>query len=100
VPLIAKELRIERDTFPFRLPKELATQIGLYARFLDSSRDYVVTRIIEYVIGRDREFAVWLREHGGDAAQAPASTDGVRRHAGRPRTAPVTQEADHVPAHR
>jgi hypothetical protein len=100
VPLIAKELRIERETFPFRLPKELAAKIGLYARFLDSSRDYVVTRIIEYVIGRDREFAAWLKEHGGDAAQAPASTDAVKRHAGRPRTAPTTQEADHAPAHR
>jgi hypothetical protein len=103
VPLIAKELRIERETLPFRLPKELATKVSLYARFIDSSRDYVVVRILEYVIGRDREFAAWLKEHGPDAAQALASTDAVRRHAGRPRTTTAQTtagEADHVPAHR
>jgi len=47
--LMAKELKIERETLPLRLPKELAAKIGLYARFTAFSRDYVVTRILEYV---------------------------------------------------
>jgi hypothetical protein len=113
--LIEKELKIERETLPFRLPKDLATKVGLYARFLDSSRDYVVTRILEYVIGRDREFAAWLKNNAADGAQAPASIDTARRHAGRPRTVAVqtssgaaaiksfrtpTEEAHDVPAHR
>ncbi len=84
--LITKELKVERETVPFRLPKDVAARVALYARFIDSSRDYVVTQILRYVIDRDRDFAAWLKEHSGDEAPASASGDPVVRRAGRPRT--------------
>ena len=101
--LIAKELKIERETFPFRLPKELAAKIGLYAQFLESSRDYVVTQVLQYVIDRDREFAAWLTEHDGVNLAAGSAPRGR----GRPRTktqpvngAAAAEEAGHAQAHR
>jgi hypothetical protein len=101
--LIAKELKIERETVPFRLPKELAVRIGLYAQFIESSRDYVVTQVLQYVIDRDREFARWLEEHGETNIEAGSAPRGR----GRPRTKtqPVSigaaaGEAAHVAAHR
>ena len=105
--LIAKELKIERETVPFRLPKELAAKIGLYAQFLESSRDYVVTQVLQYVIGRDREFAAWLNEHGTGKLQSVDSAESGTRGRGRPRTrvqpasgAAAPEEAGHAPAHR
>jgi hypothetical protein len=101
--LIQPELKIERETVPFRIPKELAARVSLYAQFLDSGRDYVVTQILHYVVDRDREFAAWLQEHAADSAHAVSSADVLKRRAGRPRTktAPAApEEAAHVPTHR
>jgi len=105
--LIAKELKIERETVPLRLPKELAVKIGLYAQFIESSRDYVVTQVLQYVIDRDREFAAWLKEHGAANIQSLESSESGTRGRGRPRTrtqpasvAVAAQEAGHAPAHR
>lgn len=100
--LIARELKVERETVPFRLPKELAVKVGLYAQFLESGRDYVVTQVLHYVIDRDREFAAWLSEHGA-AVPEPASAPRGR---GRPRTKTpplngnVAEGTIHVAAHR
>ena len=104
MPLIQPELKIERETVPFRIPKELAAKLGLYARFLDSGRDYVVTQILHFVVDRDREFATWLREHADDAAQTVSSAEVLKRHAGRPRTKTAQvapeKEAAHVSTNR
>ncbi len=61
MPLIQKEVKVERESVPFRLPKELAARVALYAEFVESSRDYVVTQILQYVMSRDREFAAWCK---------------------------------------
>ncbi len=79
--LIAKGLKIEWETLPFRLPKELAAKAGLHARTTAFSRDYVVTQILQ-VIARDRGLAVWLEQRGVDQAHALASTDSVDRPPG------------------
>jgi hypothetical protein len=89
--LIQPELKIERETVPFRIPKELAARVSLYAQFLDSGRDYVVTQILHYVVDLDREFAAWLQEHAADGAREVSSADVLKRRAGRPLILTVIQ---------
>ncbi len=115
MPLIQKEVKIERESVPFRLPKELAAKIALYANFIESSRDYVVSEILQYVIGRDREFAAWCKQHETDIPGTSELSDPASKGRGRPRgkSAPQAtaksvfgitnsqpQEAAHVPQNR
>ena len=57
-----------------------------YATFIDEDPDYVVNQLIETVLGRDRDFQAWRRDHPGSHVQE------VRRP--RARTLPRATAAD------
>jgi hypothetical protein len=49
-----------------------------YARFIGDTADYVLNRLIETTIAKDREFVTWRAEQPADAAPTPNGRD----HAG------------------
>ena len=58
--LIKKEVKVERKKVEVKLPAELVYRLDEYSQFLDSSRDHVVARALEYVMEKDREFVSHL----------------------------------------
>ncbi len=56
MPLIKKQEKKVFKTMAFRIEEEVADQMSAYAKYLDSSRDYVVNQALRYIIDRDKEF--------------------------------------------
>ena len=54
--LISKEKKEVLKPVTIKLEEGLATRLDAYARYLESSRDYVIAEILKYVIDRDKEF--------------------------------------------
>ncbi len=57
MPLIQKEKKEVFKTIPIKFEESLAERILAYANFLESSKDYVVSEAIRYIIDRDKDFA-------------------------------------------
>ena len=60
MPLIQKQKREVKRPITIKLEETLAERLTCYARFLESSRDHVVSNILQYVMTRDRDFAAYL----------------------------------------
>ena len=56
MPLIKKQDKKVFKTMAFRIEEDVADQMSAYAKYLDSSRDYVVNEALRYIIDRDKEF--------------------------------------------
>ena len=66
-----------------KVPEAIATLLKVYAEFLDSSQEHVVTETLRLAFRKDREFHAWLvtthpEIHLG-AADAPASATDQER---------------------
>lgn len=64
MPLIQKQKREAKRPVTIKLEESLADRLVSYARFLDSSRDHVVSGILQYVMDRDKDFAAYLAANG------------------------------------
>jgi hypothetical protein len=53
-----------------------------YGRFLESSRDYIISAALDLVFRKDKAFAAWLEteESTGDAERSTATTDRTSVH--------------------
>jgi hypothetical protein len=71
MPLIQKQQREVRRPITIKLEESLAERLNSYARFLDSSRDFVIGSIVKYVMDRDKDFAAYL------AAKPDSGTEPV-----------------------
>jgi hypothetical protein len=76
MPLIPKQKREVRRPITIKLEESLAERLNSYARFLDSSRDFVIGSIVKYVMDRDKDFAAYLaaKPDSGSEAETAAKT--------------------------
>lgn len=64
MPLIPKQKREVKRPITIKLEETLADRLNWYAAFLESSRDHVVSGILQYVMDRDKDFAAYLAANG------------------------------------
>jgi len=62
---IPKQTKHTRERLETKLERTLVQQFERYCQYLDSDRDYVLSRILQVVFKKDKGFAEWL------AAQEP-----------------------------
>jgi hypothetical protein len=69
--------RVESVQHACRLQAPNRDALVLYARFIGESIDYVLNRLIETTLVRDRDFVAWRAEHPQEVV-----TTASRRHVG------------------
>ena len=67
---IPKQVKQTRERIEAKLDRELVQQLGLYCQYLDSDRDYVLSKMLEIVFQKDKGFADWLRQQPAEATVA------------------------------
>ena len=74
---IPKQPKRERDQISIKLDRDLLRRLEIYGRFLDSSRDYIISAALELVFRKDKAFAAWLetQESAGNMEGPTATTD-------------------------
>jgi len=79
---IPKQPKRERDQIAIKLDRDLLRKLELYGRFLESSRDYIISSALELVFRKDKAFAAWLEteDSEADAERSTATTDRTSGH--------------------
>jgi hypothetical protein len=69
MPIIkARTNRVRSVKHYCRLDEPNRDTLVLYARFIDDSENYVLNRLIETTLAKDREFLAWRAEQTADVA--------------------------------
>jgi hypothetical protein len=71
---IPKQPKHTRERLEAKLDARLIRQLEQYCQYLESDRDYVLSRVLELVFRKDKGFADWL---GKSAPAAPATTTSI-----------------------
>jgi len=72
MPLIkARAHRVDVVHHGARLLETNRDTLRRYATFIKETPDYVLNRLIETTIAKDREFLTWLAEHPGETVAEP-----------------------------
>ena len=66
-----------------RFDRETNETLCAYAQFIGESTEYVLTQVIDTVLGRDKEFLTWRAQHPESCVAR--HQDPVHRHAARGR---------------
>jgi hypothetical protein len=77
MPLIEKEfVPPKKEQCKVRLDPDVMDLLESYCRFMESSQNYVLERLLRYGFNRDRDFQVWLQKN-----RTTAGEDEDRAHA-------------------
>ncbi len=68
---IPKQPKREREQITIKLEKDLLRKLEQYGRYLESSRDYIISAALELIFRRDKAFATWLQDHGDVQCETP-----------------------------
>lgn len=60
--VIPKQPKREREQITIKLDKDLLRKLEQYGRYLESSRDYIISAALELIFRRDKSFADWLQK--------------------------------------
>jgi hypothetical protein len=66
-----------------RFDRETNETLCAYAQFIGESTEYVLTQVIDTVLGRDKEFLTWRAEHTESYAPAPLPRRAPERRGGK-----------------
>ena len=81
MPIIkARPNRVQSVQYACRLQEPNRDALVLYARFIGESVHYVLNRLIETTLAKDRDFVVWRTEHPDEGITA-ATRRAVRANA-------------------
>jgi len=69
---IPKQEKKTKERLEAKLDRELIEQLERYCRYLESDRDYVVSKALEIAFQKDKGFADWLKNQ-------PAVLERARR---------------------
>jgi hypothetical protein len=58
---IPKQVKRERERIETKLDRELIQQLERYCEYLQSDRDYVITKALEIAFQKDKAFGEWLK---------------------------------------
>ena len=64
---IPKQPKKVREQITVKLDAELLGTLDSYARYIESSRDYIIAHALQFVFKKDREFADWHQAHPGSS---------------------------------
>ena len=81
---IPKQPKPERDQISIKLDRDVLRKLELYGRFLESSRDYIISAALDLVFRKDKAYAAWLEtEKSAGDAERPTAQLIDRRATGR-----------------
>ena len=60
---IPRQPKKVREQITVKLDAELLGTLDSYARFIESSRDYIIAHALQFVFRKDRDFAEWHQAH-------------------------------------
>ena len=75
MPLIAPQVRQDRQPVTHKLDIRLVTLLKHYAEFIASSPDYIVNQALFVAFSSDPEFKRWRRTHPEDAGRIQELAD-------------------------
>ena len=61
-----------------RLDHENSETLHAYAAFIAEPTDYVLSQLVESVLGRDKEFVAWREQHTGSFVPQPVHRNRKR----------------------
>ncbi len=73
MPLIKRERVPEMERLTIRMEKKLSEDLTAYCAYMDSSRDYVISEAVKYIVYRDKEFAKVDADSASKTASETAS---------------------------
>jgi len=81
---IPKQPKQNRDRVEAKLDRELIRTLERYCQYLDSDRDYIISKALEIAFKKDKAFAEWPERHAGEEQAgpdpvAPAEPQGEKR---------------------
>jgi len=75
---IPKQPKQNRDRVEAKLDRELIRILELYCQYLDSDRDYVISKALEIAFKKDKAFSEWLEAQAGKTQIQPVETQAGR----------------------
>ena len=72
---ISQRIKRAKQQITVKLYQDQLATLDKYARFIDYSRDYIISQALELVFKRDKEFARWVeldRNAGEQCGNAPS----------------------------
>ena len=72
---IPKQPKQNRDRVEAKLDRELIRKLEQYCRYLDSDRDYVISKALEIAFKKDKAFAEWLASQPSETAGRAVSEE-------------------------
>ncbi len=82
MPLIQKQKREVKRPITIKLEQNLADRLNWYAAFPESSRDRVVSGILQYVMDRDKDFAAYVTANEPGSSQGDKTPSATTAKAG------------------
>ena len=68
---IPKQPKQTKERIEAKLDRELIRKLERYCAYLDSDRDYVVSKALEIAFRKDKGFAQWLESQADNGPAAP-----------------------------
>ena len=62
---IPKQTKLTKERIEAKLETHLIEKLALYCEYLDSDKDYVVSKSLEIAFRKDKGFAAWSKERAG-----------------------------------
>jgi hypothetical protein len=60
MPLIASQVKKQREPVTVKLDKVVIEQLRLYAKFIDSTQEHIVNEALALTFRKDKDFQDWL----------------------------------------
>ena len=73
---IPKQTKLTKERIEAKLETRLIEQLAHYCEFLDSDKDYVISKALEIAFRKDKGFAAWSKERAGSKT---GTTPGSKR---------------------
>ncbi len=89
MPLIKREQVPQMERLTVRMEKKLSEDLTAYCAYMDSSRDYVISEAVKYIVYRDKEFA---KVDADSASRTASETASERSSESASKTSPTKQQ--------
>ncbi len=68
--LIPQRIKRAKEQITVKLYQDQLAMLDKYGRFIDDSRDYIISQALELVFKRDKEFARWVEQNRNAGSNA------------------------------
>src|SRR5262245_18794528 len=74
---IPKQEKVSKERIGAKLEISLVRKLGSYCQYLESDRDYVISRVLEIAFKKDKGFAQWLALRKAELPSANETTQAA-----------------------